>query len=141
MIDLQFNMEARKLRETWQARVLAASKGVTARVVMAVLIAEYPTVVPTLLKALGIPDDALLPALVGYAQIVPSGRVVCEMIDRDRSRKTVSVYDNEEKLKYDFRKLADKLKLADLERGHLFQLIQKWVAADMRVNHEGARLH
>jgi hypothetical protein len=140
VIDIAASMEAAKLRETWQCRALATSDGVTARVIMAVLFAEYPAVMPVVIKTLEIRDDDLLPALMGYAAISPSGRVICELMDRDRSRKTVVVYDNEERMKWHLRCLADKLKLADAERERMFELVQKWIAADMRYDHEGRKV-
>lgn len=140
MTDIRVVMEAARLRETWQCRALEAAKGVPRLVLMSVLIAEYPTALPTVMRVLGISDDDLLPALLGYAQIDKAGQIICLGVDRHRSRKWVKVYDNEEKLKYDFRKLADKIKLNDAERAKMFELIQKWVAQDLRYDHEGRKV-
>ena len=125
----------------WQSRALAASEGKMQRVLMVVLAYEYAAAMPVLLAAT-FPGftDIERPFLSSYATIVPSGKVVCQMVDRDGSKKTVAIYDSKDKYVADMRALADKLKLSDKDRAEMFGVLQRWIVADMRVGPNGERL-
>lgn len=133
--------QADRLRDTWQGRALAVAKGRTAAVLLAVLAAEWPSVLPILLRVVfpGFQDIGR-PFLRGYAQIMPSGAVVCEMVDRDGRSMPSVIYDTQDRLLGDFRRLADRLKLKDEDRVTLFAVLGKWIVKDARVDHEGRKL-
>ena len=132
---------ADELRLMWQSRALAASEGKMQRVLMVVLAYEYAAAMPVLLAAT-FPGftDIERPFLSSYATIMPNGKVVCEMVDKDGSKKTVAIYDNKDKYVYDMRQLADKLKLSDDERAEMFGALSRWIVKDMRIGPHGERL-
>ena len=132
---------ADELRETWQSRALAASEGKMRRVLTVVFSYEYAAAMPVLLAAT-FPGfiDIQRPFLSSYAAIMPNGKVICEMVDKDGSKKTVAVYDSKDKYVYDMRQLADKLKLSDKDRTEMFKVLQRWIVKDMRIGPHGERL-
>lgn len=132
---------ADELRDMWQSRALRESKGTFQRVLLAVFAEAYPTALETLLMVTfkGFTDISR-PFLRGYAEITPAGWVVCDQIDRDGAVRRTAIYENEARLLWDARKLADKLKLSDKDRTELFDLLRKWIAADRRVGPHGERL-
>lgn len=133
---------ADRLRMTWEARCLNATKGKFAAVVMAVLFNEYAEQMQPLLRA-AFPGfrDVALPAFTGTATITITGRVVCDMFDREKIlHHNVPVFDTEEALIREFRDLADRLKLTDAERIAMTDCVKKWVVADLRINHLGERV-
>ena len=125
-----------EIREMWQARVLAGSKGKLHHVVLVALAKAYPSALQTLLRALGAVDISR-PFFCGYASIAPSGRLICDMIDTDGSKRKVAVYRDENEFIYEMRKLADELKLVDSDRTAFFEVLQKWVTRDERINVHG----
>ena len=139
--NLLLSLEAARLRDTWQGRALAEARGRTAAVLLAVIAAEWPTVLPTLLRVV-FPGfiDIDRPFLRGYAQIAPSGAVICEMVDRDANVAVVPIYESKDRLLGDFRRLADRLKLKDEDRVTLFAVLGKWIVKDARVDHEVRKL-
>jgi hypothetical protein len=124
------------LRQTWQARTLLAAKGKTAAVLLSVLAHNY--------------DDALLPLLQvvfpGFTSITApffstagkvakSGHIVADMVTRTgRVQKDFPIYRDEIEMRDDFRRLADGLKLPDVDRVELFAALQRWVVADRRLD-------
>jgi hypothetical protein len=140
MNDMLLRMPAEALRQTWQCRALAQSKERTFAVLLAAMVAEYHVGVKLLLKAAH-PGfvDIELPMIVGYGSIMPDGTIWAWLCDKDRNKKAICVYENAEKLRYEFRKLADAIKISDSDRLHMFGLIQKWVTMDGRVDEQGRR--
>lgn len=134
-------LHAKQLRDKWQARALAASTGKLAAVVLVVLFHNYRDAMPVLLRVVW-PDfrDIAKPFLCSGATVQISGRVTCEMIDRDGNKKVVALYRSEDEMIGEFRKLADGLKLDDAERVEMFGAIRNWVVADLRVNHMGVKV-
>lgn len=130
---------AEEVRAMWQARALLAAKDKIQRVLLVAIAKEYPAAFRTLLRAIGI-ADINRPFLCSYATIVPSGRIVCDMIEKDGSKRTVAIYKNENEFIYEMRKLADELKLNDADRIEMFTVLQKWVTKDQRVNVFGDKL-
>ena len=132
---------AGELCAMWQSRALRVSTGKMQRVLMVVLSYEYAAAMPVLLRATfqGF-TDIERPFLSSYATIMPSGRVVCEMIDSDGTKKQVAIYESEEKFTTDMRDLADKLKLSDTERAEMFKVLARWIVKDMRIGLHGERL-
>lgn len=140
-MNLMLHKHAQEVRDMWQSRALAAAEGALARVLLAIFAEAYPTALKTLLLVT-FPGfvDIQRPFLRGYATIVPSGRVVCDMVCTDGTVRKETVYESQEKFIYDARKLADKLKLADKDRVEMFGLLSKWISSDMRIGVNGQRL-
>lgn len=130
---------AEEIRQMWQARALLESKDRMQRVVLVALAKEYPQALQTLLRAIGI-EDIQRPFLCGYATIYPSGRIVCDMIQKDGSKRAVAVYHSENEFIMEMRTLADQMKLADRDRAEMFTVLQKWVSSDKRVGVFGQKL-
>jgi hypothetical protein len=132
---------AGQIEEMWQCRALRASDGRMRQVMLVMLAKEYAAAMPVLLRV-AFPGfvDLSLPMLVGYATIVWSGRMLCDLMDRDGIIKKETIYDSVEEFIAEARRLADGLKLNDKDRYEMFTVLQKWVVADHRINHEGRRL-
>lgn len=133
-------MHAQQLRDTWQARLLAAADGKEFAVALCVIALEWPTALPTLLRAT-FPGfrDIVRPFLTGYATTQIDGSIYCAMIDRDYSWGYQKLYDSQAEMTAEFRAIADKLKLADKDREKMFDLLKKWVTSDRRVDEYGRR--
>ena len=132
---------AGQIEQMWQCRVLRASHGKLRQVVLVMLAKEYAAAMPVLLRV-AFPGfvDLSRPMLIGYATIVWSGRMVCDLIEWDGTRKKETIYDSLDEYIGEVRRLADALKLDDADREQMFTVMQKWVVADHRINHEGRRL-
>lgn len=130
---------AEEIRLMWQARALLSSKDKMQRVLLVAIAKEYPAAFKTLLRAIGI-TDINRPFLCSYATIAPSGRIVCDMIEKSGIKRTVAVYQNENEFIYDMRKLADEIKLDDKDRTEMFTVLQKWITKDQRVGVFGERV-
>lgn len=140
-MSLIVSKHADAIRETWQSRALRASDGKLRRVVICALAKEYPAALVTLLRAT-FPGfvDLSRPIFTSYGSVMLDGSIVCDVVDRDGSKKQARIYDNESRFIYDMRKLADGLKLDDRDRIEMFTVLQKWVASDKRVGLFGQRL-
>lgn len=132
---------ADEIRQMWQSRALKESSGKMRKVVIVALAKAYRDALAVLVRVT-FPGfvDFDRPFFASYAHINIDGRIVCDMIDKDGSKRQVSIYDSEDHFIYDMRKLADKLKLADKDRTEMFTILQKWVASDKRVGIFGQKL-
>lgn len=140
---------AKELRDTWQARALAESKGLTQKVVLAVLFHGYLEAMQVLLRVV-FPHAEVArngwteisrPFFTGGAQILRSGKVACLMIGKvDDVPRAMVVYDSQDQLIREFRSLADRLKLSDMDRIEMMGAVAKWVVADRRIDHLGRKL-
>lgn len=145
---LDSRRHAQDLRNTWQARCLAESRGRAAAVVLAVLFHNYRDAMQVLLRVV-YPKAPLArngwteiarPFLYGGATITADGKVVCGMIDGDGQKvPNALLYESEFKLIWEMLKLADRLVLTDAERIELTEAVKRWVVADRRINHMGER--
>lgn len=129
---------AQDLRNTWQARCIAESKGKTRAVMLIVLSMSYTNAVPTLLRVLGY-RDINRPFLSSGATINWNGKLICDVTEKSGIVAPAVVYDSTDELSRDMRDLADRLKLNDNERVEMTKAIQHWVVADMRVDHLGQK--
>lgn len=140
---------AKELRDTWQARALAESKGHTQAVVQAILFHGYLDAMQILMRVVW-PNRPLArngwteisrPFFVGGAQILPNGKVEVNMISSlgDNPGRTV-IYESQDELIKTFRDLADQLKLNDADRIEMMGAVAKWVVADRRIDHLGRKL-
>lgn len=131
-----------ELREMWQVKLLAETKGTTRAVVQAIIAHEWPAMLPLLLRIID-PNfkDIERPFIYSYATINKSGMVCAEMIGRDGRKKIVGLYTSDILMRDDFRRIADRLKFSDAERIAMFAVLKKWVVADLRIDHNGESIH
>lgn len=137
---LNIHDHAQKLRDSWQARVLAEAKGKTAAIVLIVLTMNYQSAVKTLLRVV-FPGfrDIQRPFFCSGATILLNGKLICDLTEKSGLVRPVVIYDSTEAMNRDMRGLADRLKLSDAERLEFTAAIQKWVVADLRIDHLGRR--
>jgi hypothetical protein len=132
----------RELRDSWQCRCLAESRDRLWRVVLAVLAHNFADALLVLLKVT-YPNFAGLkrPLILGGATIERSGKITCDVIkDGAAFPEREVIYDSQDELVADFRRLADRLKLNDDDRLGMITAVQRWVVADLRIDHNGQRL-
>ena len=143
-MSLLANKPADEIRDMWQSRVLREADGKLQRVLLIALAKEYPGDLLRLLRATFGTEEIGKPFYSGYATITASGHIVCMQHDVDSNylvwKGIVKVYDSEEQFLKQARRLADSLKLSDVDRINMFIVLQKWVAADQRVGVNGERL-
>lgn len=127
----------------WQTRALHASTGKMQHVLFRAMANEYTGVTSkswVLLLSIIIPNfNPDQPFLDGHAKIMQSGRVVSEVFYRGDRRLQV-VYQNKDEFISEMRRLADRLKLNDVDRVAMFALLGKWIVADYRVGVHGEKL-
>jgi hypothetical protein len=142
VIPIGIHDHAQKLRDTWQARVLAESDGLTRAVVLIVLFHAYTKVIKTLLRVV-FPGmrDIPTPYFSSGATILLNGKVACDLSYGGGITVPKIIYESTDELNRAMRDLADRLKLTDPERLEFTAAIQKWVVADQRVDHLGRKLH
>jgi hypothetical protein len=130
-----------EIREMWQARALRESHGRLQRALLVVFAKEYAAALPVLLRV-AVPgfEDIKRPFLSGYATIMQSGRVVCDMTCDDGVVRKTAVYDAISEFIHEMRAFADQLKLDDTDRKEMFALLQRWVVADLRIDPIGRKL-
>jgi hypothetical protein len=139
MLGIEFEKRiAFDLRASWQARVLANSKGTTFAVVMSVLAHSFPAAMNAMLRVL-IPDwdgTPVGPYLCTCGKVAKNGFIVADVIYPNSGAvvKDAVMYASETELRDDMRRLADSLKLADRDRIEFFTAIRNWVVADRRLD-------
>lgn len=144
------NKSGAELADTWQLRCLVATKKLQPklhRVLLQTFFEEYPAVTPntwdTLLRVLfrdaGV-ESLGRPLLVGRARVEQSGRVTTEIVDSYGRRCRAALYRTKDDFIGDLRRLADRLKLSDLDRTEMFAAMGKWITADLRIGVHGERL-
>lgn len=148
IIPLDTQRHAQDLRDTWQARALAESKGRLSAVMLAVLMHSYLSAMQILLRVVfprapiaknGWPEINR-PFLYGPAAIDIGGRIRCGMFDRiGRRLPWTIIYATEGDLLKDFRDLADRLKLNDHDRVQMTEAVKRWIVRDVRVDHLGRK--
>lgn len=127
---------AQDLRDLWQARALALATGKTAAVLLSVLAHNYDDAMPVLLRVVFPGFTSITaPFFCSAARIAKTGDIVADCVNRDGSiTKQAVVYRSQAEMRDEFRRLADRLKLADAERTELFKCAQRWVVADTRLD-------
>lgn len=133
--------EAGEVREMWQSRVLAGTDGLERAILVRMFVKAYKDAIKILL-AVTFPGfrDLGLPQIVGHANVAPSGRIVADVLQKNRRVRTHILYESQDAMRAAFGRLADKLKLNDFDRVELFAMLQGWVAADLRIDPHGRRL-
>lgn len=141
-MTLTSGKHADEVRQMWQCRALSEAEPKMQRVILAALRAEYPADLIVLLKTTFGTLDIPNPFYRGYAFVSPGGHLCCEVVDRDPSglvwRGPVKVFDTEQQFIGATRRIADQLKLNDVDRIDMFRVLQKWVTRDARfdINNE-----
>lgn len=134
---LDASKEAAELRETWQARALAATQSShLGAVLLSVLAHSYDEALPVLLRVVFPGFQGLKPpGLISAGKIGRTGSVVADVVLKGGLRKRNSIIFSDKKaMESAFRKLADRLKLSDKDRREMFCAVQRWVVCDYRRN-------
>ena len=125
------------MRETWQAKALAATQeSHLGAVLLSVLAHSYDEAMPVLLRVVFPGFEGLRPpGLTSAGRIGRTGAVVADVVLRGGLRKRNSVlFSDKRAMEAAFRKLADRLKLSDQERREMFGAVQRWIVCDYRIN-------
>ena len=146
IIPLNAQRHAQDLRDTWQARCLAESKGRLGATMLAVLMHSYAPAMQIMLRVV-FPKAPIArngwteiarPFFFGGATIDLGGRVLCGAVDKSGRRYKAGIaWPNEGALLKDVRDLADRLKLNDEDRVQMTEAVKRWIVRDLRVNHLG----
>jgi hypothetical protein len=133
--------EAGALRETWQVRLLATAHGRMGAIAVTMLAHTYYEAMDVLLRVVFPGIVIKPPCFAGTASITQDGRVICNMLDRDGDLIIgVQIFASEAAFIYAWRRLADRLKLSDLDRMAMFDAVQNWVTADHRIMLSGEKV-
>jgi hypothetical protein len=124
------------IRDTWQARVLARSRGIDRMVMLSVLAHNYEEALLTLCAVIFPDFDRRLPApyLESCGRIAKNGGIVAKVRQRNGTIKEMQIYRDELTMRDAFRFIADVVKLSDDDRLEMFIALQKWVVADRRLD-------
>ena len=134
----------------WQMRALMATKnqhGKLFRILLQTFIEEYTAITvntwEVILRAMfGIDGFNALgrPFLIGRARIELSGRVTSEVVDHYGMTRREAFYRNQNDYIGALRRLADHLKLKDIDRVEMFATMSKWITEDRRVGLHGEKV-
>lgn len=108
-------------KETWQYKAIFATGG-------------SRTILGSILLYIIASPKRPLPSIDSTCSVDGEGRAFCAMTNRHGIR-SVSCIGSITDIRDDFRRLADYLKLDDGERTELFDELRKWVAVDLRADH------
>jgi hypothetical protein len=124
------------IMDTWQARCLKSARGQTAMVLLSILSHAYDeALIPVLLLVFPGFIEPSLPCLCSAARIGKTGAIIADVITRDGYvQQGMWIYKSETVLRDDFRSLADRVDLSDVDRRELFICINKWIVADQRLD-------
>lgn len=127
-----------RLRDTWQGRALAETRyEPLGMVVLSVLAHSFDEVLPDLLRAT-FPDFVGIstPFICSAAKIDKRGRIVADVVWEDYCFPSSNepIFRDLRHLEREFRRLADRLKLSDVDRILLMAAAKKWVVADRRLD-------
>ncbi len=124
-----------RLRESWRGRALRTASHKTFAVLLSVLADSYDDEMYFLLRAVFPGFTSIQPPfLISSGRVAKSGRVIAKCVDKSGTIFWAKLYRNEVELRDDFRKLADKLQMDDIERQEMFAAIRRWVVADFRLD-------
>lgn len=126
----------------WKIRALANSYDLMWRVVLAVLVHNYPDEWLLICQEAH-PGFAGLkrPLIMGGAVVAVNGKIVADIMKDGMAKPAREVlFDSGAQLGDEFRKLADKLKLSDRDRIEMVRAVTNWVVADLRFDHLGRKL-
>ena len=130
-------MSPDSLRESWQGRLIAATRyRPLGAVVLSVIAHSDDETMETLLHALFKDFDGLRPpGLCSAGKIDRTGAIVADIIRPDGIRLlNAAIFKDEAQMEGAFRRLADDQQLNDDDRIELFRYAQKWIVADRRLD-------
>lgn len=130
---------AAQIREMWQAKVLVGTTGLERAILIRMFVKAYRDDIKPLLRAIGI-AGLKPPQIFSHAKIAPSGKVIADVLEKNGGVRTHILYDSQARMRADFGRLADRLKLDDISRVELFDMLQRFVVADLRIDAHGRRL-
>ena len=140
MIDPLHTMHAQKLRDKWQARILAETNGRAFVVALAIIAKRWPEATEILLRVVFENfRDIARPFITSHATVQKNGKVVAIVAPRIGVPRWQIIYDSEAEMVKEFRDIADRLKLDDAERVEMTETLKRWIAADRRVDVNGDR--
>lgn len=135
--DILALKHAQELREGWQVRALIATRRKPlGMVVLSMLAHTYDEAMPVLLRV----------AFPGFTSIAPPFLTTCGKIDKTHAivadvvgrtgkiEKNVAIFQHASDMQGQMRRLADELKLPDEQRIEMFNVAQRWIVADRRID-------
>lgn len=140
--SVAINRLAFDLRATWQARAMEHAKGRMMLVVASVLAHNYDVEPMIVLFELIRPQywdhdkrSIKPPFLCSAGKVDKAGMIVADVIMADcRLPERKVMFSSMNDFEYEFRKLADQLKLSDADRVTMFKAAKNWVVADYRLD-------
>ena len=131
-------MTAEVLRQSWQGRALACTNGQGAMlaVLMSLFAEVHDDAFPFLMRAV-FPEwhGVYAPFICSAPKIDKAGRIIADVVKKGGAKsKGHVVFDSEDQMQTQFRRLADWLKLDDKDRVAMFDAVRAWVKADMRLD-------
>lgn len=127
-------MPATDIASSWQAKALAAAEGKTGAVMLSVLAHNFEDQLMRICRAIGFSTFLPAPYLESAGRVAKNGSVIAKVRGRDGVLRWQRLYRNEIQLRDDFRRLADRLRLADADRVELFDAVKRWIVADRRLD-------
>jgi hypothetical protein len=127
-----------KTADGWQARMIRATERDRLGPIVLSVLAESSTEMEMFIFLCLVYGEAFKglrgPHLVSAAKISKRGCIVADVKRQGRKTRNAIIFVSEQHMETEFRKLCDRLKLADAERIEFFNMVQKWVVADYRLD-------
>lgn len=137
-MSIEPKLSAEELRQSWQGRALAVTNLKSpklCRVLMSVLADNYDDTMPFLLHAVFGSAAITVPFICSDPRINKASQITADLITKYGTKvKNYVVFDDAKQMEGVFRKMADRLKLSDIDRLELFACIHHWVKADFRLD-------
>lgn len=130
-------MSGEELRGSWPGRALEFARHMPQlrTALLSVLADNFDETMPFLLHAVTGISSITAPYYVSSPKIDKRGCIVADLIGTDGWKyKNAVIFLNQWQMESTFRRLADKLKLADADRIDLFIAVRHWVKADQRLD-------
>lgn len=135
--DLTARKHAQELRDGWQVRALIATRRRPIGMVVASMLEhsyDLHTLQVLLYTAFGV-CRLRFPVLKTVGRIDKTGAVVADVWESEfKFKKDVAIFQNTADMQSQFRRLADDLKLPDDQRIEMFNVAQRWIVADRRID-------
>lgn len=135
--SLTIRMSGEQLRQSWQGRALAFAKNnpQLKTALLSLLADNYDEALPFLLVAIFADYSIKAPFYCSNPKINKRGCIVADLIMPDGFKyRDAVLFMSTQQMEGTFRKLADRLKLSDVERIDLFACVHHWVKADQRLD-------
>jgi hypothetical protein len=123
-------------RDSWQVRALLAARGLEQAVVLSMLAHSYDD---DMLRILNIAYPGFVsisaPFLGTAGKVDKRGRICADIIFDDQPpMKLQPLYASEIHFRDAMRRIADQLKLSDADRIEMFDVAQRWIVCDFRLD-------